>query len=120
MEPRNANVENPAILPVVALQPVFHPEFLSSIERCSVSVKACLKIFGVNTLRPAVAQLFLHGAPAEFQPRLVEVCAEFVGTGYPDHRRCSVSDELKTLLAFLQGPLELCEFVSVHVYRPLT
>src|SRR6516165_7177448 len=73
-----ADVKNPAILSVVMTQPILHFELLSPIKRLCIDVEAPLQVVRVNTLRPTVSKLLLHGSSGEIQPRLVEVVAKLI------------------------------------------
>src|SRR5882672_4786524 len=70
-----AYIEHPAIFSIMSPQAIFHYETLPPIEHLGVGIQACLKIFGVHSLCPAVSKLCLKRPPSELQPGLIEISA---------------------------------------------
>src|SRR6476620_4875098 len=56
----------------------------------------------MNAVCPAVSKFLLQGAPRKITPLLVNVSAQFVGSGNPNHYRGRVSHIAKTRLTLLQ------------------
>src|SRR5258706_411837 len=90
---RNTFFENPAILAVVALQPVFHGEGHPGVEGARVDLQAPVAVFRVKVLGPAVSQLLFKWAAHEVQPLLVEPGGEFVFVACPDHDGCGIGQQ---------------------------
>src|SRR6516164_174914 len=80
-------VQHPSELSVHSTQPVFHLEVSAEVKRRSLSGETAVKVIGMNTLGPAVAEFLLHGATREDQPAFVEKSEELVRAGCPDHYR---------------------------------
>ena len=83
---RAAGVDDPAVLAVVAAQPVFHLEGGAHREVLEVGAHAAVEVFAVNAPRPAVTLFFGEAAAGEVEPGLVEVVALGVDAGAPDER----------------------------------
>ena len=83
---RAAGVDDPAVLAVVAAQPVFHLEGGAHREVLEVGAHAAVEVFAVNAPRPAVTLFFGEAAAGEVEPGLVEVVAPGVDAGAPDER----------------------------------
>ena len=79
-----SGVDDPAVLAVVPLQPVFHLERSPDCEMLQVGADAAIEVFCVDAQGPSVADLLLQAAAGELQPGLVEVAALGVRIGTPD------------------------------------
>ena len=97
-EIRPPGVEDPAVDPVMAAQPVGGAEFPAVPERLLVDRETLLAVVGMHALRPSLALRLLHGAAGEAQPRPVEPVAELVRAGAPDHHRRIVGQQQEILL----------------------
>src|SRR5262249_51967467 len=107
-ESRDAMIQYPAVLAVIAPQTILHLKWLPRLEGRGVDFQAAVVILRVNTFRPSIAQFFFHRASSEVEPWFVEESAEFVLTGSPDHNRRRVrqnTEPLFTIAEFLFGPL---------------
>ena len=102
---QDAAVQNPSVLPVVALKPVFHPERFTGVEGSNVGLQAVVVIVGVDVLGPAVPEFLLDRAANEVQPRLVEPRTQPVRTANPDQNRGGIGHEPESLLALAQRML---------------
>jgi len=54
----------------------------------------------MHTFYPAVAQFGLKWPTGELQPRLIDVGAQLIHTGHPDHHRRCVCNQAEALFAF--------------------
>src|SRR4029079_16927358 len=86
-------IEDPAVDPVVAAEPVFHFERFAPAEVVEVERHAALEVVAVHPLPPAIAHLLLERASGECEPRLVEIVAVGVEAGAPDHDRRMLDEE---------------------------
>src|SRR6266536_6517791 len=98
----HALIRKPAILAIVAPEPVLHNEWLPCIECLGVNLEALLQIVRVHAFSPAVSKLLFHAASRKLQPRLVKERAKLVQASHPDENGRSIRDELETRFAFLQ------------------
>jgi hypothetical protein len=55
----------------------------------------------MHTLGPAVARFLQHRTTGKGQPRFIEKCAGFVGTGDPNQHRRHVGDVSEAFFAFV-------------------
>ena len=106
-EPRRAAGQHPAVLVVVALEPVLQFERAPVGERGGVRSQVAVAVLGVNVVGPPVPEFLLQHAPGELHPRLVEVRALSVPVGDPDECRRGVGEVAEPLLALAQGVLGL-------------
>src|SRR5262249_15104122 len=97
-ESRDAMIQQPAVLAVMAPQTVLHLKWFSRFEGRDIDFQAALVILWVNTFRPAVAQFLFHRASSEVEPVFVEESAEFVHSGHPDHDRRRVRQNTELFL----------------------
>ena len=65
VKPWHSGVKNPAILPIMATQPILHPEFLTLVKRLCVGVSAPCQVFRVYSFRPPVSKLLFHRSARE-------------------------------------------------------
>src|SRR4051794_7605951 len=73
-----------------------------SVEACGVDLQTAVEVVRMHVLDPSVPCLLLQRSTDKLQPSLVEVEAELVSAGHPDEHRGCVSNDAKTLLAFLK------------------
>ena len=107
---RHARVEDPPIFSVVPAEPVVFLERFPAVEGLSVGLQAVLDVFRVNAFRPAVSQLRFQRPSGEIEPGLVDVVAQLIGSGHPDHYRCGVCDEAEPFLALADQLFGLAPF----------
>src|SRR6266576_480164 len=92
IESRHTGVEDPAILPVMPSESIFHPEWLAAIKSLGIGFQALLQIFGLDTICPAVPKFGFELAASKVQPTLVEIGAKLVCPGHPDQHRSRICD----------------------------
>lgn len=95
-------IQNPAVLSAAVPQAVFHLERLTGVEVGHIDLKTAFKVIRVNARGPAITYLLFHRVSDEIQPAFVEVVAELVRPGHPDHDGRSVGHDLITLFALTQ------------------
>src|SRR5581483_736375 len=85
---RAARVVNPAVLPVIAEEPVIHFEERPRLEMRTPCVQTRRTVVRVYPLQPAVSLFLLQSAAAILKPALVEIITLAGGICAPDqHRR---------------------------------
>src|SRR6516162_8404389 len=99
MKSRHADVEHPAILPIVPSQAALLPKGLPLIERLKVSLHAFSVVVRMDNFCQATLKIGFR-EPREVQPKLIEISTLFVRSGHPDHHRCSVGYQTEAFLAF--------------------
>jgi len=110
-EARDAVVDHPAVLVVVAEQAILHDEFAAGIEAGIVGLEATREVVGMNAVSPAIAEFVFHEPASEGEPSFVEEGAKLVGAGHPDERGGGVGHEPKAFFAFAEdGFLALALF----------
>src|SRR4051812_30357883 len=121
IKPRHTDIEEPPVISVVPAETILHLESLAAIEGSLIDIEARLEILRVHHLCPAVANLRIYGATCEIQPGLIEVRAQFVSPGHPDHHRRGVCDQAEPFFTFAQ--LVLCLLavrdIDNHTYYAL-
>src|SRR5215469_15663943 len=105
LEPRHPYVENPSVFSVVSANPILHLEGPAPIKSFHVSGQAGFRILRVNTFCPAASQFCFKRAAGELQPGLIDVIAQLVGAGHPDHHWSRVGNQAKALFALPHGIL---------------
>src|SRR5262245_26681692 len=65
LEARRALIQDPAVLAVVAPEPVLHAEAPPRDERVEIRGHAALEVLGVDAARPAAAPLFIERPAGE-------------------------------------------------------
>src|SRR5258708_32641811 len=70
----------------------------------------------MNPFQPTVAKLSFQWPTSEFQPGLIEVVAQFVWTGHPDHHWSSISDQSEAFFALAYCVLGLVALGDVHCH----
>ncbi|EKE16909.1 MAG: hypothetical protein ACD_10C00727G0005 [uncultured bacterium] len=81
---RPADIEQPAICPIVPTQAVFHRERLAIFEGAVVGFQALLQIVRVYAFRPAIAGFLGECPTGEFEPGPVEIITFGIQPGSPD------------------------------------
>ncbi len=92
-------VEQPAVLTVMAPQPVGHRELFPGIEGSDVNRDTSVIVVRMNTLGPAEAEFLLHCAAGKSQPGFVEEIAHLVEPGAPDHDGRVIRQQFKLIFA---------------------
>src|SRR5215813_11173753 len=109
-ESRDAMIQYPAVLAVIAPQTILHLKWFPRLEARDIYFQAAIVILRMNTLCPPVTQFLFYHASGEVEPRFVEECAESVRPGDPDHDRRRVRQNTELFLARAQrlfGPFPL-------------
>jgi len=97
LEARHAGVEDPAVLAVVAAQPVVERVGLPRLEARRENPAAALGVLGVHELEPAVAAQLVLRAPGVRLPGRVEPLEPPIRIGHPDQpRRAGRRDQRAT------------------------
>src|SRR5262245_55206736 len=108
IEQRRAAIEDPAILAVMAPQPVFHSEFAMIVEGLVVNLETMPDVIRVDVFSPSVLRaLYQEGRrPARVtEPALVEEVADLVCVRDPNHRRGGRDHQPESGFAFSQTRL---------------
>src|ERR1044072_303664 len=92
---RGSAVEDPSEFAGVMLQTIAHSEGGATVEGTGVVLHAAFEIFGVDSFRPAVANLVFQSPSAEIEPGAIEIKAAHVDSGHPNHHRCAIGELLK-------------------------
>src|SRR4030081_528536 len=70
----------------------------------------------MNPFQPTVAKLSFQWPASEFQPGLIEVVAQFVWTGHPDHHWSSIGDQAEAFFALAYCVLGRTALGDVHCH----
>jgi hypothetical protein len=87
-------VEDPPVLSIMTLEPIFHLKYFLLVKCIAVHSKAVLEIAGMNTVGPSVPVLLFQTAPPELEPAVVEIIALSTRVGTPDHKRGLLHQDL--------------------------
>jgi len=106
-------IKNPAEFTGMMPQPVVHFKWLTRVKRADIDLQASFEIVWVHVLRPAVPAFVLQRTADKIKPALIEVVAELVRSGHPDHDWHGLGNHLEPLLALPKISLELLN----HIHR---
>src|SRR5688572_26977054 len=91
-------VGEPAVLPVVSTEPIFHLEGFPASDCRRLCCYALLEVVGMHVGRPTLPPYFVEGAAYAVQVSLAQVHNAVVGTRCPDHGRRVLGNEAESLL----------------------
>src|SRR5688500_19943742 len=72
---------HPTKLSIVPSQPVLNDKWLAAIESDAVTLHRVLDVVRMDIIRPADAELLLHGAPGKVKPRFIKKRRALIRTG---------------------------------------
>ena len=105
---RHAALHDPAVLAVVAAQPVLALPAAAPRQRLLPARDHSLRVVGVHAEGPRRAELLLEGPPGEAEPALVHERDVALRVGGPDHHRRAVGQLAEALLAGSQRAPRSC------------
>src|ERR1700722_11802454 len=117
LESRNAVVKKPAVLAVVAAQPVLRAERPPGVVGGRVDMQAEVEVFRMNSFEPTLAQLLIESAPREIEPGLVDVIETPIVSGRPDQDGSGIRHGAEALFTLLQFGLGLLALGDVAKYQ---
>src|SRR5215470_11096963 len=72
----------------------------------------------MNALDPTISQLCFERASGKFKPTLVEVCAQLVDAGHPDHHRRCICKKAEAFFSLAPGRFSLLQcFFDPSAFR---